>query len=431
MLLTTEKMIMPNVELRCIRTDKFKTALISVNFITPLSAKTVSKTKLLPNVLLRGCVSHPDMQSLSLYLEELYGTTLDFYIRKKGETLSMGVYAGFVDDDFLPKGENLLEKAASLLGEIVLSPVTRGGLLLSDYVESEKLNLIDKINAAKNDKTAYAVELLIEKMCANEAYGTPRFGTEAQISAINARSLTKFYRDVISSSKLVIQYCGSAAPERVELAILNAFSALPRRNVASLPATEVIYAPSGDVKTFEDHFDVVQGKLTMGFRLGEIQKTATKSALMVFNEIFGGSGNSKLFDNVREKLSLCYYASSYIEDKKGLLIVYSGVDCKNFTAAYDEILAQLEAIRNGDFTGKELEAAKALVISNIKMRLDSPGGLEGQYFSAVLAEDEQTPDKLITQASLVTAEDIAAIAKSIWLDSVHYIKPNGGDTDEA
>ena len=430
MLNTTVKTIMPNVSLRCIRTDKFKTAIISVNFITPLSSKTVSKTMLLPSVLLRGCVSHPDMESLSLYQEELYGTTLEPIIRKKGEVLSMGIYAGFVDDDFLPAGENLLEKVAALLGEIILSPETRGGLLLADYVESEKVNLIDKIRGLKNDKMSYAVQLLIENMCKNEAYGTPRFGTEAQVQAINARSLTKHYRETIATSKVEIVYCGASNPERVELAIVNAFSSLPRRGEVTVPETEVIYTQTGDVKSVTDQFEVVQGKLSMGFRIGEILKNTDKAKLMVFNDIFGGDANSKLFANVREKLSLCYYASSYIEDRKGIMVVCSGVDKANFKAAYDEILAQLDAVRSGDFTQDELDTAKSFIISQLKSRLDTVGGLEGLYFDMALSDDEITPDKLITMTGLVKAEDVIAIAKSIWLDTVHYIEPVGGEQDE-
>ena len=308
-----QRRIMPAVNLTCVTTDRFKTGLITVNLITKLSGSNASKNAILPRVLRRGTAVHPDLESIARHLDDLYGASVMPLVRKMGELHCIGLCAEFVDDDFIPGDSTVLESICDLLGEMLLSPATRGGLLLSKYVDSEKKNLIDDIRAEINDKQRYAVSRLVEQMCADEAYGTNCLGTEAAASSINALSLTKHYRRLIESSQIEIFYCGAADIKRVESTLTSAFATLPRTVEPDALTTEVRFDAPENVKVFNDTLDVVQGKLTIGFRLGEIMKAPNYPGITLFNAIFGGSVTSKLFLNVREKLSLCYYASSVID----------------------------------------------------------------------------------------------------------------------
>lgn len=423
----TRQTIMPFVELTCVTTDKFKTGSVSVNLITQLSAKGAAKSALLPRVLRRGTAEHPDMNSISRTLDELYGAQIFPVIRKQGENLSVGLYASFIDDDFLPKGEMILEKVISLLGEMLLSPATRGGLLISEYVESEKQQLIDEIKSSRSDKISYALEQLISSMCSGEAYGTPKLGTEAAAASITPRSLTKHYRDILSSSKIEIVYCGAAGIERVSQALLDALSALPRSGNISAPVTEVLTAPrSGKAAAITEEMDVSQGKLTIGFRIGRAMMEPNFPALMVFNAIVGGCVTSKLFTNVREKMSLCYYANSMVEKLKGLLIIYSGVEFSSFQDAFDEIMRQLEAVKNGEITNDELDSARKSVSTALRSLVDSPAGTEAFYFEAAISDVLMSPRELAALAEAVTAEDVVNIARGVVLDTVHCLTSKGG-----
>lgn len=424
--------IMPSMDLTCITTDLFKTGFISINFITPLSAKTVSKNALLPRVLRRGTSEHPDMNSISEILDNLYGARIEPIVRKKGEALCVGLYASFVDDDFIPSGEKVLEKTVSLLGEMILSPATRGGLFLDKYVESEKANLIDDIINAKNDKIRYALQRMLESMCKNEPYGISSSGTEEGVKSITNRALTKHYRELITSSKIEVIYCGAANAERVKSALLDAFSALPRTSITETTDTKVILTPSSDKPSkVYDEMDVAQGKLTIGFRLGKSMQYPNYAALMVFNAAFGGSVTSKLFMNVREKLSLCYYASSLIDKIKGILVVYSGVEFKNFSKAYDEILTQLNEIRVGNISDYELESAKKFTSTSIKTKMDSAGGIEDYYLDAAVSGIQLPPAELAALAEKVSKDDLITIAENVVLDTVHYITAVGGAVIES
>ena len=213
--------------------------------------------------------------------------------------------ASFIDDRFVSRNEPLLEPAAELLGELLLDPVTRGGRFLQEYVEGEKANLADAIRSIRNDKRDWADLRLLQKMCAGEPYGISRFGDEAGLAKINNQKLYAHSQRMMSSSRLELFYCGSAPLERVRQALAAAFATLPRDGIRDIAAAAP-HPARQEVKRVEEAMDVTQGKLGMGFACG----SDDYAAALMGNTLFGGSSNSKLFLNVREKLSLCYYASS-------------------------------------------------------------------------------------------------------------------------
>ncbi len=428
-----QRRIMPAVNLTCVTTDRFKTGLITVNLITKLSETSASKNALLPRVLRRGTSVHPDIESIARYLDELYGASVAPIVRKVGEMHCIGLCAEFVDDDFIPGDSSLLESICDLIGEMLLSPATRGGLLLSKYVDSEKKNLIDDIRAGINDKQRYAVTRLIEQMCAGEAYGTSSLGTESAAASINSLSLTKHYRSLIESSQIEVFYCGGADLQRVESAITSAFATLPRTVEPEAISTQVLFDTGENVKVFNETLDVIQGKMTVGFRLGEIMKVPNYPAISVFNAVYGASVTSKLFLNVRERLSLCYYANSVIDRLKGIMLVASGVDAANFKLAYNEVLAQLDAVRNGEITEWEFTSAKRYVVNMIRACLDRQSSMEAIYFEFAILGVLFTPEEYAGICDGVTVDEVINVANSIKLDSVYYLngtEVSAGDEDQ-
>jgi predicted Zn-dependent peptidase len=399
-----------------------------VNLITHLNGATASMTALLPRVLRRGSAAHEDMRSLADALDELYGARVEPIVRKKGELHCVGFLAEFIDDDFLPGGENVLERVTSLLGEILLMPRTRGGLLTRDYVESERVNLINDIRARVNEKRVYALDRLIANMCGGEAFGTNTLGGEAEARAVTPMALTRHYQDLISSSEIEIFYCGAASPDRVSAAVTEAIAPLPRQGSARVVGADVrLEPPEPKPRRFTESMDVRQAQLAIGFRLGECMKAPDYPALMVFNAVFGGSVTSKLFLNVRERLSLCYYASSSIEKHKGVMTVSSGVDFARIDEALREIYAQLGAAAAGDISDWELLSAKRAVITSVKSAMDRQSGVEELYFDHAVASIKFEPEELAMLADLVERDTVAEIASGIRADSEYFL--TGADVE--
>ena len=425
--------IRPGVWLTHLREDKFKTACFSVHLLSQLNRETASMNALIPFVLRRGTAAYPDMESLSARMEELYGTVIEPSIRRIGEIHCCGFYASFPEDDFLPGGEKLLSSATALTLQLLLSPVTRGGLLLPAYVESEREKLLDLIASRVNNKRSYAVARCIEEMCCCEDFAVSRYGDEDTCRSINYKKLSKYYRTLLQTSPIELFYCGRAALGEMKSLLREQLATLPRGEIDDEIGTEIrMNALEAQPRYTEEQMDVAQANLVIGWRLGECMEDPDFPALYVFNDIFGGSPSSKLFLNVREKLSLCYYASSIIDLRKGILLVSSGIHLKNCEAAKNEIFAQLEAVRAGDFTAEELETAKAGVISDLRATPDSQSALESFYLTQAVTGADFSPADLAELVSEVTAERVTAVAKTVECDQIYLLRQESDtdDTDE-
>lgn len=403
--------------LTCLPAKKFKTSLLSAQFVVPLRWETASANALISAILRRGTVTCPDMGALSARLDKLYGARIDVTVRKKGESQCVGFVASLIDDSFAPGGERLLEPTATLLGELICSPVTRDGLFLEDYFENEKTNLIDAIRSILNDKRSYADSRLLQEMCTGEPYGIPRLGNEQITAALHPQLLFEGYRHLIASSRLEIFYSGSAEHARVEAALRSALAELPRAAVEPPPELTPHVLPE-EPRFLTERLDVSQGKLGMGFSCGS-EDTA---ALLVGNTLFGGSSNSKLFLNVREKLSLCYYASSLYHRQKGLITVSSGIEFEHYQQACDEIRAQLAAVQEGRLEDWELEAAKSTLLNAYSSMGDSQGKLENFYLGQAATGRNESPEELAAQVREVTLERILQAMSTVKLDTVYFLQ---------
>ena len=426
--------LMPGVFLSHLRSDKFKTACMSVTLLTQLRRETAAMNAVIPFVLRRGTTRYSDMEQLSRRMDELYGAAVEPVVRRIGEIQCIGFYGSFPEPDYLPGGEALLGDTCALMAQLLLDPVTRGGLLLPQYVDSEREKLLDIIRSRMNDKRSYALTRCIEEMCCYEDFAVSRFGSESEAENIHYKKLTRHYRELIQTCPVEIFYCGKTDFKAVTAAMCDAFSTMPRGEVDYDIGTDLrMNAVEDHVRFAEEEMDVTQGKLVLGFRLGECMEEPDIPALYVFNAVYGSGATSKLFMNVREKLSLCYYASSAVYLHKGIMLVSSGIEFDKLDAARDEILAQLDSVRRGEITDDELRSAKKSVASDLRAVQDSIGELEGFYLSQALDGLDYGPAELAALAEDVTKEDVQEIAKSIECDLIYFLKGSGeedGSDDE-
>ena len=427
----TRTEILPGVWLNHLRAEQFKTACLSLNLLTQLKRESAAMNALIPYVLRRGTTRYPDMEALAARMDSLYGTAVEPVVRRIGEIQCLGFYASVPEGAFLPRGQNVLHEACELLGQLLLDPATRGGLLLPRYVDSEREKLLELIRGRVNNKSGYALTRCIEEMCCFEDFSVGRFGSESECEAINYKKLTKQYHNLLQTSPVEIFYCGRSPARQLEEALRDALVTLPRGEIDYEIGTDLrLNAVEAQPRFVEETLDVNQGKLVMGWRLGECMEDPDQAAVLVFNSLFGGSSVSKLFRNVREKRQLCYSVSSLTDLHKGLLLVSSGIDFDRLDAAKDEILAQLEAVKQGEVTDEELNSAKAGVTSDLRAMCDSQGELEGFTLSQALDGLDYGPLELAALVEDVSREDVVNVARSTECDMIYFLRAPEPEEDE-
>lgn len=417
--MTKNIVLAPGVTLRALQTDKFKTACFSVSFLRPHSRLTAAADALLPSVLLRGTGHFPDIRSISMHLDELYGTSFGTLVRRKGEAKLTGFFAEFIDDRFLPEGEGVFHAVTDFLREVLCCPLTENGVFCEKSVEGEKQNLINAIESDLNDKRTYATVRMLETMCEGEAYGTPRLGYAEDVRAITPQSLWEHYQTILRTSRIEIFYAGGASCAEAAAAFSKVFSFA---RAADFPQVRTqVCRRAAQVRERTETMDVAQGKLVMGLRTGVTVGDPDYPALLLLNTVFGGCVTSKLFLNVREKRSLCYYAGSSLEKYKGLMLVSSGVAFENYETAKQAILHELGQCRQGQFTEAEIAQAKSYLTFALRSAMDAPARLDEFYIGNAVEEGDDLP-VLIEKLNALTAEELRRAAQKLSLDTIYFLK---------
>lgn len=412
--------LLPDVFLTVLHTDKFRTNCLSVSLLRPLCREEAAYNALLPDVLLRGCALCPDMGAISAWLDCRYGAGVQATVRKKGEVQAIGFFMDYMDEKFAQSGEDLTGDMCRLLGSFLLEPVLDNGVFRQDYVDGEKVNLINAIMSQINDKRVYASTRLRQEMFPEEPYGVSKNGEKEQVETITPESLYQHYRRILATSRIELVFAGRADVNKLKTALTAALRDLPREQTVSIQTT--LGPMPQTVKERTETMDVTQGNLVMGFRTGVTSRDAEYPAMMLFNGVFGGSLTSKLFMNVREKLSLCYYASSGLDRFKGIMIVASGVDMDKYQQAREEIMRQLTACRTGNITPQELEATRSYILSNLRSSGDSLMRMEDFYLGQLVGGFDDSPEDLMDKLSQVTLDDVIRAANSTVLDTVFFLK---------
>ncbi len=416
----TETMtLFPGITLRCVPDTRFKQAALSIQFVRPMCREEAAMNALLPAVLLRGSREHPDIRSITDRLDELYGASIGASVRRIGDYQTTGFYCGFIEDRFALEGDKILEPMVDFVRELLRCPALENGVFRTDFVEGEKKNLISTIESERNDKRIYANNQMMRLMCRADSFGIPRLGDREDVAAITPEALYAHYERILRESRVDIFYVGSAEIGTVAHALKSLFAGLDRE-VFDLPAQTAFHPVEGSEHT--ETLDIAQGKLSMGFVTPITLRDDGFVAMQLFNLIFGAGMTSKLFMNVREKLSLCYDIGSGYHGAKGIVTVAAGIDSADVEKVRREIMEQLEACQNGDISEAELASAKQAMISSLRTTHDSPGSIEGFYATAALSGLSLSPKAYMEAVEAVTVQQVAEAARTVRLHTVYFLK---------
>ena len=397
--------------------ERYKSNRISVNFILKLDADSASENALFPYILEKSCEDYPDPTDFSRNLDRLYGAAVGGSVKKIGDLQILSLAVSYLDDKFAFDGENMTELMAKILAGAALRPYLPNGGFSSGVFAVEKQNLIDLIESEINEKREYAISRAQEIMGRGEPYGINKLGDRQSAEKLTAEGVLNAYKNAVKSARIEIMFVGCSSGEAAFEVFKSEFGKVERaykQEISSAPALI-----SNEVKTQTDRFDVAQSKLVLGFKAQQTQEDI--DSLRVMTALYGGTPVSKLFLNVREKMSLCYYCAARYDRIKGVVLVDSGVETDNVEKAKKEILNQLEEIKKENISEEELEFTKLSLKNSFKTIGDSAAGLESWYLGQRVAGTQFAPSDEAKKVDAVTKEDIVKAAKLLKLDTVYLL----------
>ena len=402
-----------------IKNTKFKSNLISVYFERNLKRDEVTDLSLLVNMMVVGTNKYPTMKEVSARMDDLYGMSMTNNLSKHGEKLILSFKFLTISDEYLD--EPIFEDVVDFVREIILNPLVINGEFNPKLIEIEKDNLREEIESKINDKKAYAVAKCISLMCDGEPYAISSSGYVEDIDRITPGHMYDVYKNMIETSPIFIVVEGDFNEFNVERICREKLKFI-RSEIEEIKRCEYLNYPE-KTRYFEEDFGTSQGKLVIGHRTNVDHQDFEKYySLLVANSIFGGGPHSKLFNNVREKESICYYANSSLEKCKGLMIVNSGIDAENYELALKLIRKELADVKSGNFTDIEIENAKKSLINAMKIGYDAISGETDFIYNQHISRNGLTLDQVIAYVVGVTRQSIIDVSQGITEDTVYFLK---------
>ena len=410
------------IKLHTIKTEKFKTNLIAVMLTTKLDRKNVTKNALIPAVLRRGTKFMQTQEEINKKMEDMYGASFDCGLDKTGDNQILKFYMETVNNEFLPQdAENMIKSSIEKIFEIIFNPYLENGVFKKEYVEQEKENIKQIIDGKIDSKARYALDRCIEEMYKNEPFGLYKFGYVEDLKDINEKNLYEYYLELIETCKIDIYISGIVDENIHNIIKQNENIEKLQERKPDFKEFELTKKENEEAKEIQESMEITQGKLIIGLDVNILDKDA-RYKIMIYNSLLGGSANSKLFQNVREKASLAYTASSSYYRFKNNIFINCGIDIPNYQKALEIIKKQIEDMKNGDFADEEIENAKNGIIASIKTIDDEQDTEITYYFGQELSGTKTSLEDYIENIQKVNKSDVLEVAKQISINTIYFLK---------
>lgn len=398
---------------------RFKTARLSTALLLPLKEETASSNAILPFLLRRSCAEYPSFASMQRHLNELYGARVMADVSRIGESQALIVTAVSIDDRFALHQEKIAARCAELLRMMLLEPVLADGAFPRGDVEQEKRCLTELIQSEINEKRLYARRRCEQLLCEGEGYAVNRYGSIDGVSALTPGSLTEAWRQMLNTAQVRLIYQGAGDPQPIISAFQKGFGSLASR-IPVKNESQISSQPQ-PLREVTERMDLKQAKMVIGLRTAIAGQHPAVPAMRLMNALLGATPHSLLFRNVREKLSLCYYCSSSYDRPKGVMLIDSGVEESNAVRAKEEILRQLDAVKNGNFTDEDLESARLSIVNQFQTIGDLQSTLADWYLGQSLDGTLTAPDKAAGDVKAVTRGQVIEAAQSVTPGIVYLL----------
>lgn len=414
-----QKKIAPGVELLAVPVGRFKTNELAIHLAVPMESSMAANYALAISAVSRKGKAYPDMRALHLQLDKLYGADIGVKASKSGACQILKIGITTLDNRFALDDEEIAQAGLELLMDLLFDPLLdENGLFSAGDIETERRVLLEKLAAEENEKRVYSVIRMQQIMFENDPYSINPKGTKEALLAATPESVTAAWRRMLRESKMLVTMVGSSDPENACVALRRRLAGVERA-YQPLPAACFVNRCQ-QVKDVRESEKIRQGKLVLGFRLDMRPDDPMMPAMRCFCDLFGGGPYSKLFMNVREKMSLCYYCSARLGRQNSYIYIQCGCEEENMDKAVAEILHQLELIQQGDCK-EELESSRIAIIDALEGVADTPNGLENWYASRLLDDDFRTPAQMAEETRGVTVEQVQDCAGRLSLDTVYRL----------
>ncbi len=411
--------------LHMIKTDKFKTIKVKVAFRRPIVKSEITIRNILANILVQTNNKYKTKRDLTIKAQDLYAANISSNNNRIGNYINTEIILSVLSDKYTEDGN--FKQALDFLYDLIYNPNIKDNSFDDEQLQIILKNAKISLESLKEDSNYYSLIRLFEIMDSDRPSSYRMAGYLEDLEKINSKNLCKYYLEMLHKDLMDIIIIGDIDFEKCEELIRNRFAQKTFKKCRSSYYLDDV-KPRVRKRTVVEKDNNNQSKLAIGTRLVGLTKYEKNYPLTLYNIILGGGDDSKLFRNVREKNSLCYYINSVPQKLDNILIIRAGIDKKNIKKTVSLVEKEMNNIKKGKISESELNTAKEFFATAIDSLLESQTGIMDHYYmmSLLKTDDIETRLKKMKEVSL---SEVIKVSKKVKLDTVYCLE--GINNEEA
>lgn len=412
--------------LHVIKTNKFKSVSIKINFRRKAVKEEVTCRNFLAYLLLEATKRFPTSRLLDIEVEHLYDMSYNSGTNFAGIYSVMSFQGTFLNEKYTEDG--MMERSFHFLLDFIFNPLVENGKFNQEMFDLVYHKMKERIETLPESFDRYGYYRMLEELDSESVISYYPDGYLEDLDKITVENLYEYYENVLKSDGIDIFVIGDVNIDQVKNFFLENFKV----NVLKKPLGSPFLSHKKIRKRAQivkEKADVQQAKLYIGCKFDDLTPFERKYVVSMYSFILGGGADSKLFSTVREKHSLCYSISSSASVGVNLLTIRAGIDASAFQKAVRYIRKEIKNMAIGKFTDDDLEKAKTIYIHSLRSLEDSPGSVlsiyqSHEYFDFDLIEERKR------QIQSVTRDMIIELAKKIHVDTIYLLEGGNDDGEE-
>lgn len=423
-----KKITTQTYNLHIIKTKKFKTVTIEVNFKSKLDKQEITYRNLLINTLCSSTKNYPNKRLMEIATEDLYELNYGATNYVSGKYNVMSYDVTFLNEKYTEVG--MFDKSVDFLCEMLFNPNTEDKRNYTRFntksfnIAYDKLE--DSIKSLKEDPISFSKIRMLELMCPNSMISYRPSGYIEDLKKINAKKLYEYYKHMIKSDIVDIFVVGDVNESHVKKIISDRFRI---RTIKKQSESHFISSKRTRLwpKVVKEQKKLNQSQLVIGAKLDKTSDFEKRYVMNVYSYILGGGPDSKLFKTVREDHSLCYSISSAGQPLQNLITINAGINGSDYKEVVSLVKKEMKNILKGGFSDEDIIKAKVTYINSIKELEDSPQSIVSLYagIEYLGSDDIENRIKMINK---VTRKKVINLAKKVHIDLIYLLE--GVDEDE-
>ena len=408
---------MNNYRIHIIKTQKFKTITVKINFKSPIVKDEITIRRFLSDILLNSSKNFKTERELNIEVENLYNVSINTDVSRSGKYSILSYHMHLLNEKYTEK--NMLQKSFDFLKELLFNPDVENNAFNKESFELVKKSLKEEIESFEDNPNRYSNFRLYEETNKDKINSYRFVGCLEDLENITRENLYEYYKKVINEDILDIFVIGDVKDEIKDI-ISEMIPHADRIKISDSHYLDYLDKKEEINEVLEEK-DYNQSKLALALSFDKLNSFEMRYVIPIFNFIFGGGSESKLFQEVREKNSLCYYIGSSVRMLDRLIVLNAGIDNKSYDKTVKLIKECLEDMKKGKFTNEEIEKGKTIYINTIQEILDSPMSIINSFVAVEYLGLDFIEDR-INEIKKVKKEQIVELANKIDIDTIFFLK---------